>query len=274
MAQDRLQKIIARAGVASRRGAEELIKAGRVRVNGRVERTLGTRADPRRDKVEVDGKLLQAEHLVYIVLHKPRNCVSTANDPEGRDTVLDFVKPLDLRLYPVGRLDFATSGVLLLTNDGDFAQGLLHPRRQVPKTYVVKLDREVSDRDLDPWRQGVPLDDGPTSPADVHLMRHEGGKSWIRITITEGRNQQIRRMAEATGYIVMRLARIAFADITHDDLRPGRWRPLTVDELRVLKKNYGVPRRVRAQHELTRTRARVARGHRPPAAGRGPRRRR
>lgn len=252
MAQDRLQKIIARAGLASRRGAEDLITAGRVRVNGRIATELGTKADPRRDKIEVDGKLVQAEDHVYILLHKPRGCVSTADDPEGRDTVLDFVRPVPARLYPVGRLDYATSGVLLLTNDGDFAQGLLHPRQKVPKTYVVKLDDEVSDNDLEPWRKGVPLDDGPTLPADVHLIRHEGGKSWIRVTITEGRNQQIRRMAAATGFTVMRLARVSFAGIDHEDLKPGQWRPLTVDELRKLKKTYGVPKRIRAQHGLAR----------------------
>jgi len=252
MAQDRLQKIIARAGLASRRGAETLITAGRVRVNGKVQTELGSKADPRRDKIEVDGKLVQAEDLVYILLHKPRGCVSTADDPEGRDTVLDFVRGIPARLYPVGRLDYATSGVLLLTNDGDFAQGLLHPRQKVPKTYVVKLDDEISDNDLEPWRKGVPLDDGPTLPADVQLIRHEGGKSWIRVTITEGRNQQIRRMAAATGFIVMRLARVSFAGIDHEDLKPGQWRPLTVDELRKLKKTYGIPKRIRAQHDLAR----------------------
>jgi 23S rRNA pseudouridine2605 synthase len=247
----RLQKILARAGVASRRAAERLIAAGRVRVNGRVVTELGTKADPRKDRVEVDGKRLVAEERVYLVLHKPRGYVTTLKDPEGRPTIADLVKGISARVFPVGRLDFSTSGVLLLTNDGDFSDALLHPREDVPKTYVVKVSRPMQEKDLERWRRGVKLEDGVTKPAQVKLIRHdepeEGGrpdksKTWIEVTITEGRNQQIRRMGEATGFRVMRLARTSFAGITHEDLRPGQWRILTKDELYTLKQTYGVPK--------------------------------
>jgi len=250
MPAERLQKIIARAGLSSRRGAEALISAGRVRVNGKVVDELGAKADPKRDKIEVDGKRIEAEDLVYIVFHKPKNVVSTLSDPEGRPTVDEYMKDVPARVYPVGRLDFATSGVLLMTNDGDFAQGLLHPKRKVPKTYVVKLDKEIDPTELDPWREGMELEDGKTLPAEAFILRNEGGKSWIQVTLTEGRNHQVRRMAAATGFLAMRLARTAFAGIDHEGLRPGQWRPLSVDELKKLKKAYDVPKRIRPQTKL------------------------
>ena len=254
MASERLQKIIARAGLGSRRAAEELILAGRVRVNGRVVRELGAKADDRRDRIEVDGRRLAAEDLVYLLLHKPRGVVATLSDPERRPTVADFVTDVPVRVYPVGRLDFATSGVLLMTNDGELAQGLLHPKGKVPKTYVVKLDRQMTDAEVERWRQGIDLDEGRTQPAEVRVLRHERGKTWLEVTLHQGMNRQIHRMAEASGMTVMRLARIAFAGLTADDLRPGRWRPLTIDELRALKKSYGVPKRVRAQPSLVQPR--------------------
>lgn len=239
----RLQKILAQAGIASRRAAETLVSAGRVRVNGVIVSELGARAHPFEDKIEVDGRKILMERPIYAVLHKPRGVVSTVNDPEGRPTVLDQVKGLG-RVYPVGRLDFATSGVLLLTNDGDFANGLMHPTRAVPKTYVVKVRGDMTDADIDRWAEGVDLEDGRTKPAQVRFIRHEGDKSWFEITITEGRNHQIRRMGDATGFFVMRLARVAFAGIGHVGLRPGDWRHLTRDELTELKEAYGVPKRV------------------------------
>src|SRR5580658_442894 len=238
----RLQKILARAGIASRRHAEELITAGRVRVNGRIATELGTRANPRHDRVEVDGKRVIAEDLVYVVLHKPRGVVSTMADPEGRLTVRDYLKDVPGRVYPVGRLDYATSGVLLATNDGDFADALLHPKRAVPKTYIVKVDGIMDSRHIATWSQGVELEDGKTLPAKVSLLRHEEGKTWLELTIKEGRNQQIRRMGEATGFPVMRLARSSFAGVTSEGLRPGTWRPLTSTELLRLQKEYGVPK--------------------------------
>jgi 23S rRNA pseudouridine2605 synthase len=244
--EERLQKIIARSGLTSRRAAEDLITAGRVRVNGRVMTELGAKADPRNDRIEVDGTRLVAEPFVYLVLHKPKNVVSTMSDPEGRPTVAEYVRNTGARVYPIGRLDFATSGVLLMTNDGDFSNGMLHPRGGVPKTYIVKVNGVMGDDDAMAWRQGIELEDGKTLPADVHVMRHEGDKTWMEVTLREGRNQQIRRMGEATRFPVMRLARISFAGVTSDGLLPGKWRLLTQDELMEIRKQFGVPKRVRA----------------------------
>ena len=252
--QERLQKIIARAGISSRRAAEELVSAGRVRVNGRVVSELGAKADPFEDKIEVDGTRVTAEALTYVVLHKPRGVVSTMKDPEGRPTVASLLSAAPGRVVPVGRLDFATSGVLLATNDGDFANTLLHPRAHVPKTYVGKVFGIMTDQAIAAWREGVELDDGMTLPTELSVLRHEGDKTWFQLTLREGRNQQIRRMGEATGFRVMRLARTEFAGITSEGLRPGDWRPLTKDELTALKKAYGVPKKVRnsAMPEVTR----------------------
>ncbi|KYF80725.1 pseudouridine synthase [Sorangium cellulosum] len=243
--EERLQKIIARAGVASRRASEELILAGRVRVNGRVVTELGLKADRQKDRIEVDGKRLVSEVPVYVALHKPRNVVSTLRDPEGRPTVADHVRGTGARLYPVGRLDFATSGILLMTNDGDFANALLHPRGGVPKTYVLKVQGVMSDDDLTPWREGIRLEDGVTLPAEARILRREGDKTWLEVTLREGRNQQIRRMGEATGWPVMRLARTTFAGVSSEGLRPGEWRALTVDELLHIREAFGVPKRIR-----------------------------
>jgi 23S rRNA pseudouridine2605 synthase len=245
MATVRLQKVLAHAGVASRRAAEELISAGRVRVDGRVVTELGTKVDPRAARVEVDGTRVVRQGGVYVVLHKPRGVVSTMSDPEGRPTVRDLIGEVSAaRVYPVGRLDFNTSGAILVTNDGDFSLALMHPRQAVPKTYVVKVQGIMADKDVDHWRKGVNLDDGKTQPAKVKLLRHEGDKTWLELTITEGRNQQVRRMGETTGFRVMRLARMSFAGIGTEDLAPGKWRYLTADELATLKKEYGVPKRI------------------------------
>lgn len=244
MSSVRLQKVLAHAGVASRRAAEKLIASGRIRVDGLVVTELGTKVDPRQSQVEVDGQRIIAETPVYIVLHKPRSVVSTMHDPEGRPAVRELLADVSARVYPVGRLDFGTSGVLFATNDGDFAEGLAHPRGSVPKTYVVKVHGEMQPKDLDGWRRGIALDDGKTLPAKVKLLRYEGDKTWLELTITEGRNQQVRRMGDATGFRVMRLARTAFAGVTSEGLRPGDWRYLTADELRTFKKDFGVPKRV------------------------------
>jgi 23S rRNA pseudouridine2605 synthase len=263
--QERLQKIISRAGIASRRAGEEIIVAGRVRVNGRVVTELGAKADLGQDTVEIDGRRVVPEAARYLVLHKPRGVVSTLSDPEGRPTVVGLLEGAGTRLYPVGRLDFATSGVLLVTNDGDFANGLLHPRGGVPKTYVVKTKGEMTEDDLLRWSTGIQLEDGKTLPADIHFLRHEEGKTWFEVTLREGRNQQIRRMGEATGFPVMRLARTSFAGITSEGLRPGQWRSLALDELLALRQQFGVPRKVRgaaigsSQDAATQNPRRVAR---------------
>jgi len=246
---ERIQKILAQGGIASRRAAEKLITEGRVRVNGRVIDELGAKADARKDKIEVDGKRVVAEHHVYIVVHKPRGVVATMSDPEGRPTVREILANVGARVFPVGRLDFATSGVLLATNDGEMADGLLHPKKAVPKTYIVKVKGKMAKADLDHWREGVHLEDGKTIPAEAKVVRFEGDKTWFELTIKEGRNQQIRRMGEATRFPVMRLARLAFAQITAEGLRPGQWRHMTRDELVQLKKTYGVPKSIPAPPE-------------------------
>jgi 23S rRNA pseudouridine2605 synthase len=246
MATERLQKILARAGVASRRAAEAMIADGRVRVNGRVVSELGTKADPRKDRVEVDGRRLVAEAPVYLAVHKPRGVVSTMSDPEGRPSMKELLANVPARVFPVGRLDFATSGIILATNDGTFSDGLLHPRRAVPKTYVLKVKGVMKPEDIERWRRGVRLEDGMTLPAEAKFIRHEEDKTWIELTITEGRNQQIRRMGDATGFRVMRLARVAFAGVSSEGLRPGDWRFLTREELVALKQAYGVPERIAA----------------------------
>jgi 23S rRNA pseudouridine2605 synthase len=244
MPTERLQKILARGGLASRRAAESLITEGRVRVNGRIVTELGTKADPRHDRIEVDGKRVVAEHPVYYVLNKPRGFMTTLHDPEGRPTIVNLLRPhaIPERVFPVGRLDFNTSGLLLLTNDGEFSDGLLHPKRAVPKSYVVKVQGVMTPDDIDRWRKGVVLEDGKTLPADAAFLRFETDKTWFEITIREGRNQQIRRMGDATGFRVMRLSRVAFAGITIEGLRPGEIRALTREELVQLKKDYDVPR--------------------------------
>ncbi len=244
MSEERLQKILARAGVASRRKAEELITRGRVAVDGRIVTELGTKADPKKQRIEVDGRVVTAEALEYVLLHKPRAVVSTTRDPEGRKTVMDFVRRSEARLVPVGRLDYQTSGVLLLTNDGDFANGLLHPSHRIPRLYVAKVKGKMQELHLDVWRRGVELDGRKTAPAKVHFLRHEGDKTWFEITLQEGQNRQIVRMGEATGFPVMRLARLSFAEITADGLRPGQWRHLSADELVKMKRRYGVPKKI------------------------------
>ena len=244
--QQRLQKILAMAGVASRRAAEQLISAGRVRVNGRIVTELGTQADTRADRVEVDGKRIVLEDPVYILLHKPRAVMSTMDDPEGRPTVGEIFESLPRRVYPVGRLDYQTSGALIMTNDGEFTARMLHPRHHVPKTYLIKAEGEMTGDDVERWRSGVLLDDGMTLPTEVVVTKREAGFTWFELVMREGRNQQIRRMGEATGFPVNRLTRLAFAGITIDGLRAGQWRFLTLQELRDLRDLYGVPKRLRS----------------------------
>lgn len=249
MAEERLQKVLARAGVASRRAAEGLIVGGRVKVNGRVVNELGVRVDARESRIEVDGRRIVAEPFVYVILHKPRGVMCTLKDPEGRQTIADLLRGIGVRLVPVGRLDYHTSGALLCTNDGEFAGRLLHPSGGVPKEYVAKVHGVVSEDGLDRWKESITIDGRATRPADVRILRHEGDKTWLSILLREGRNRQVRRLGEATGNPVLRLARTAHAGITTEGLRPGQWRYLTRDELADLKKSYGVPRRIRSAAE-------------------------
>lgn len=244
MAAERLQKILAHAGIASRRAAEKLIAEGHVRVNGRVVTELGARADAFRDRVEVDGRRIVLEKPAYYLVHKPREMVTTLSDPEGRDHLGQLLKRIPERVYPVGRLDYHTSGALLVTNDGELADALLNPRRKVPKVYAAKLKGHLDVPELDKLRNGVRLDDGyVTKPAEVFVLREEPRNTWVQITLTEGKNRQIHRMAMAIGHPVQRLVRLSFAGLTTDGLRPGEWRPLTRTELEKLKKQYVVAAR-------------------------------
>lgn len=241
---ERLQKVLARAGVASRRASEDLIRAGRVRVNGRIVTELGTKVDAREDRVEVDGKRLVPEKPVYYFMHKPREMVTTLDDPEGRATIADVLRNIPERVVPVGRLDYHTSGALLVTNDGDMVDALLRPRLAVPKIYAVKFQGHLDVEELDALRNGVTLDDGyRTQPAELFVLRDERNTSWVQITLTEGKNRQIHRMGDAIRHRVMRLARQSFAGISVDGLRPGEYRELTRDELNDLKKKYLNPYR-------------------------------
>lgn len=239
MPKERLQKVLAAAGVASRRAAEQLIVDGRVRVNGRIVRELGTRVDPKHDRLDVDDKRVVRQNRVYYVFHKPRAVVSTLKDPQDRPTVAEYFKKIGGRVYPVGRLDFHTSGVLLVTNDGEFSEALLKPKQQVPKVYVAKMRGHLDEKDLEVLREGVTLEDGTrTRKAEVFVLREEERQSWLQFTLFEGKNRQIHRMGEAIGHPVLRLARTAFADITAEGLRPGQHRPLTGKELEKLRKKY------------------------------------
>lgn len=236
MAVVRLQKVLARAGLASRRAAEHWIAAGRVEVDGQVVRELGTSVDPTRQRVRVDGRVIMDQTATYLLLHKPRAVVSTLRDPQGRRTVADLVRTAGARVAPVGRLDYDTSGVLLLTNDGDLAAMLSHPRWGTAKTYVAKVQGMLGERDLERWRERIEIDGKLTQPARVRLLRQEGGKSWLEIVLHEGKNRQIHRLGEHTGCTVLRLSRVAFAGLTVGDLRPGEWRHLSSAEVAALKR--------------------------------------
>ncbi len=239
--QQRLQKIIAASGYCSRRKAEELIAAGRVSVDGKTA-GLGDQADDAISRILVDGKPLKAsEELVYLLLNKPVGIVTTLNDPEGRPTVAGMVRDLETRLFPVGRLDINTSGLLLMTNDGALANRLAHPSHQVDKRYLVKVRGRLTDSSKKSLEEGVLLDDGPTAPAKVDNVRVRGGHTWFEITIHEGRNRQVRRMCEVLGHQVSRLVRIGYAFLTLGDLGPGQKRLLSNQEVKRLKSLGGQP---------------------------------
>jgi 23S rRNA pseudouridine2605 synthase len=232
----RLQKLIAASGLASRRQAEEWIRAGRVSVNGHTAQ-LGEQADPARDRVLVDGRALpQVEAKICLLLNKPVGYVTTRRDPQGRPVVSDLVRDERTRLFPVGRLDLTTEGVLLLTNDGDLAMRLSHPRHKVDKTYLVRLRGELSPAARRQLEAGVQLEDGLTAPARVSRVRRAGSHTWFELTIHEGRNRQVRRMCEAVGGTVSRLKRIRYAFLDLGELRPGQYRRLTDKEVARLRR--------------------------------------
>ena len=277
MPAERLQKIIAAAGIASRRKAEELITRGLVSVNGQTVTTLGTKADPEIDHIKVNGKPLRsAEHHVYLLLHKPKGYVTTVSDPEGRPTVLDLVRGVDARVYPVGRLDYLSEGLLLLTNDGEMAQKLMHASSHVPKTYLVKISGKASDAEIEKLRGGIKLpaersrlkatpphakaarggDPGAaegklhrtaqrrrsapvqTAPVQIKLLR-EAANPWYEVTLVEGRNRQIRRMFEEIGHHVEKIKRVRYGPLQLD-VEPGKFRFLTAKEVGQMKSAAGV----------------------------------
>jgi 23S rRNA pseudouridine2605 synthase len=235
----RLNAFLARAGVASRRRADELIKEGRVTVNGSPGQ-LNTFVE-RRDRVEVDGRRVEPQELTYVLLHKPRQTVTTARDPQGRPTVVDLVDVPE-RIVPVGRLDADTTGALLLTNDGPLAQRLAHPRYGVEKVYEAKVEGNPDRDTLRRLAEGIELDDGRTAPARARRL----GPSRIELTLHEGRNRQVRRMCEAVGHPVRHLHRSGYAGLTLEGLEPGRWRELEPSEVESLRNRPPVPRLGRA----------------------------
>jgi pseudouridine synthase len=233
---ERIQKILARAGVASRREAEDMILEGRVTVNGERVEALGLKADPLRDHIKVDGKLItRLEPPVVLLLNKPRNIVCTVKDPQGRPTVLDLLKGVKQRIYPVGRLDFDAEGLLILTNDGELAQRLSHPKYSVLRTYLAKIRGVLDAKSLNRLKRGVMLEDGRCQARFVEVMTEREKNSWVRIGVTEGRNHLIKRMFMAVGHPVLKLKRIAFGSIHLEGLAPGKFRYLEEEEIAQLK---------------------------------------
>lgn len=238
----RVQKFLARAGVASRRGSEDLMTAGRVAVNGLIVTELGSKVDPQFDTVTVDGKVVRlAEGPTYLALNKPAEVMTTMRDPENRSTVAELVPVAEHPgLFPVGRLDYATTGLLLFTTDGELSHRLLHPKWKVPKTYRVLVDRKPSPASLRQLREGIELDDGMTAPAQVRTVEHQGPRTLMEITIREGRKRQVRRMFSAVGHPVLELKRTSFGPVDLGGLESGHWRYLSESEVEALRRAVGV----------------------------------
>jgi 23S rRNA pseudouridine2605 synthase len=229
-----LERVFSKAGVGSRTEARSWIGAGRVRVNGRIVEDPDCWVDPDHDRITLDGKPLRKAAKTYLLLYKPKGYLTTYRDPEGRPTVYDLVEAAGSWLAPVGRLDLDTSGLLLLTNDTDFAERVMNPEHKVAKTYLVKAATRLSEEQLEQLRRGVELADGPTRPAEVRRVRDSAKYTFVELTITEGRNRQVRRMIEAVGSKVLKLVRVAIGPIRIEDLPIGKWRLLTPEEVRAL----------------------------------------
>ena len=252
MQPERLQKIIAHAGFASRREAEAMIREGRVTVNGRTVTELGSRADAARDHIKVDGKLItRAEPHRYILLYKPKEVMTTVEDPQGRRTVIDLVRGIRERIYPVGRLDFHSEGLVLLTNDGALAFKVSHPTNGSVKTYHVKVRGVPDERMVEKLRRGITIDQKRTLPCEIRRLKTTGrtdeeGNSWFEVKLREGRTQQIRKMYQAIGHPVSKLKRVAIGPISDPDMTPGMWRELTKQEVKLLESGREPRRRAAA----------------------------
>ncbi|MGB0385628.1 MAG: pseudouridine synthase [Ardenticatenaceae bacterium] len=240
--EERLNKVIARAGFASRRGADELIQAGRITVNGKVVTQMGMKVDPFGDEIFFDGERIRLEHLQnrYIAFYKPRNVITTSSDPFQRSTVMDFIDSNE-RLFPVGRLDSNSEGLLILTNDGDLANQLTHPRYEHEKEYRIKISGTPLQSTLKKWRQGMWLEEGRTLPAKVRVESSTGAGTWLRFVIREGKNRQIRRMVEAFNHRIHKLVRLRVGPILLGKLKAGEWRELKPQELEALRQGSNKP---------------------------------
>jgi 23S rRNA pseudouridine2605 synthase len=233
--QERLQKVLAKAGIASRRQAEDLIRKGRIRVDGEVVTEMGVRVNPNSQKIECDGIPVTApEKKIYILLHKPAGILSTVHDPQGRAIVTDLLPDVNERVYPVGRLDFNTEGALLLTNDGELAQKVLHPSHEVKKTYVAKVKGRPDREKLAALSRGINLDGRKTWPADIEVLHADPQMTTIKIIIHEGRKRQVRKMFGAVGHPVLHLQRIAYGQLQLGDLAPGKYRILGPDDIAMI----------------------------------------
>ncbi|AOR23515.1 pseudouridine synthase [Clostridium taeniosporum] len=233
--EERLQKYMASCGVASRRKCEELILSGEVKVNGMIITELGTKVNPMKDKVEYKGNLItKEEKKVYIMLNKPEGYITSAKDEKGRKTVLDLVK-VNERIYPIGRLDYDSSGLILLTNDGDIYNKIIHPREELNKKYISVVKGEVSKKDINSFKNGIDIGGYVTAPANLKVLNYEGGKSTIEVCIHEGKNRQIRKMCAALNHVVISLNRVSIGNLKLKYLKKGEWRELSTEELNYIR---------------------------------------
>ena len=236
MAQERIQKILAKAGIASRREAEGMVIEGRIMVNGRIVDTLGFKADPLKDHIKVDGRrLTHFEPQITLLLNKPRGYLSTVKDPKGRPTVMDLLKRVKWRTYPVGRLDFDAEGLLILSNDGDLTYLLSHPRFSIPRTYLVKVRGVPDEKKLTRLKRGLMLEDGMARVVSLQMLQQGEKNSWVRVVVTEGRNRLVKRIFSAVGHPVLKLKRVEFGPIQLGDLPIGQFRYLSPAEVKKLK---------------------------------------
>ena len=236
----RLNRYLANQGVASRRKADELIRDSRVYINGSLVTELGVKIDPEKDRVKVGGKLIgSGAKRVYFIFNKPRNVLTTTSDPKGRSTVLDYFKKVKTRIFPVGRLDWGSEGLLIMTNDGDLAWKITNPKSRIPKTYHAKLDALVSKEKLEKLKRGVSIVGGKVKAVDVRLIKKKSDKKdWVQITINEGKNRQVRKMFEKIGFDVVRLRRVAIGRLKLSGLKLGEYRSLEQKDLEKLQKTF------------------------------------